>query len=51
MQPNAAISDEAIFNDTEQTVSRAIEAIFAQNPQNTGFSETALNIALKKLAK
>jgi glutamate dehydrogenase/leucine dehydrogenase len=43
------MSDRAIFEDTSATIRRALEATHAKNPDKTGLTATAFEIALEKL--
>lgn len=43
------MTDEAIFEDTSQTIRKALEEIKIQNSGKTGITKTAFEIALKKL--
>jgi len=45
----AVIEDEVIFNDTSNTIRKAIADVHALNPRKTMLTETAFSIALKKL--
>ncbi|WP_435577594.1 Glu/Leu/Phe/Val dehydrogenase dimerization domain-containing protein [Gilvibacter sp.] len=49
MERKVQMTDEAIFNDTSQTIRRALEATHQSNPNKTRISETAFEIALKQL--
>ncbi|PQB04998.1 Glu/Leu/Phe/Val dehydrogenase dimerization domain-containing protein [Aureitalea marina] len=49
MESKVEMTDEAIFNDTSQTIRRSIRQIFDQNPSVKNISETAFEIALKQL--
>ncbi|KOS07558.1 amino acid dehydrogenase [Flavobacterium akiainvivens] len=49
MEKKVHMTDEAIFADTSDTIRRAIEKVYAQNPSKTGVSSTAFEIALKQL--
>jgi glutamate dehydrogenase/leucine dehydrogenase len=49
MQPDAAMTDRAIFTDTSQTIKNGLEEVIKNNPSNVGVSTNALYLALKKL--
>ncbi|ARV12559.1 Glu/Leu/Phe/Val dehydrogenase dimerization domain-containing protein [Gilvibacter sp. SZ-19] len=49
MERKVQMTDEAIFNDTSDTIRRALEATHKSNPNKTRISETAFEIALKQL--
>ncbi len=49
MERKVKITDEAIFNDTSNTIKEAIERVYAKNKSKTGFSATAFEIALNQL--
>ncbi len=49
MQPDAAMTDRAIFTDTSQTIRNGLEEVIKNNPSNLGVSTNALYLALKKL--
>ncbi len=49
MERKVKITDEAIFNDTSNTIKEAIEKVYAKNKSKTGFSATAFEIALNQL--
>ncbi|MEM1323298.1 MAG: Glu/Leu/Phe/Val dehydrogenase dimerization domain-containing protein [Bacteroidota bacterium] len=49
MQSDAKVTDVAIFSDVSQTIRQALEAIYAQNPDEKNISTTALKMALEKL--
>lgn len=51
MQPDAPVTDEAIFNDVSDTIRRALEQVRSFNPKPTNISTAALEIALNKLMK
>jgi glutamate dehydrogenase/leucine dehydrogenase len=52
MQPDAVLSDDAIFNDVSTTIEHALKEVANKIPDShTGVSATALNIALNKLVK
>ncbi len=51
MQPDAVLTDEAIFNDVSATIRKALEEVYAASSKTTGVSAAALEIALKKLMK
>lgn len=50
MQPDATLTDEAIFNDCSQTIRSALEEIIKINKQPNKIAANALYLALKKLA-
>ncbi|MEH6680393.1 MAG: Glu/Leu/Phe/Val dehydrogenase dimerization domain-containing protein [Sediminicola sp.] len=49
MEGRVAMDDELIFNDTSNTIRKAIIAIFEQNASKLNLSRTAFEIALKQL--
>lgn len=49
MQPDAEMTDEAIFSDVSDTIRRALEQVAGQGCLTTKISATALEIALQKL--
>lgn len=49
MQPDAAMTDRAIFSDTSVTIRRALEDVRKNNETPRKISTTALFLALKKL--
>jgi len=49
MQPDAAMTDRAIFSDTSVTIRRALEEVRKNNESPRKISTTALFLALKKL--
>jgi glutamate dehydrogenase/leucine dehydrogenase len=51
MGRNVEMSDKAIFQDTSETIQRALKNVHALNPNTTGLTETAFQIALKQLVK
>ncbi|TDQ28932.1 Glu/Leu/Phe/Val dehydrogenase dimerization domain-containing protein [Zeaxanthinibacter enoshimensis] len=49
MEKRVSMEDESIFNDTSDTIRKAILNIFKQNASKTDLSATAFEIALKQL--
>ena len=49
MEKKVQMTDEAIFQDTSDTIKRAIEKTHALNSSKTNISATAFEIALKQL--
>jgi hypothetical protein len=49
MERRVSMEDAAIFNDTSETIRKAILNIFKQNPTGKNISQTAFEIALKQL--
>jgi len=49
MEQKVTMTDDAIFNDTSNTIKRAIEKIYNTNKSKTGMSATAFEIALNQL--
>lgn len=49
MEARVQMTDEAIFNDTSQTIRKAIQNVYNQNNSKTDISETAFEIALSQL--
>jgi glutamate dehydrogenase/leucine dehydrogenase len=51
MEKKVQMTDEAIFNDTSETIKKAIEKAYSLNNSKTNISATAFEIALKQLLK
>ncbi|MCC6727156.1 MAG: Glu/Leu/Phe/Val dehydrogenase [Saprospiraceae bacterium] len=51
MQPDAPVTDEAIFTDVSNTIRKALEEVRNFNPMPTNISASALELALNKLMK
>ena len=49
MERRVQMTDDAIFNDTSQTIRNAIENTFGNNSSKQNISKTAFEIALKEL--
>ncbi|NMM46881.1 Glu/Leu/Phe/Val dehydrogenase dimerization domain-containing protein [Marinigracilibium pacificum] len=49
MSDEATMTDEAIFEDTSNTIKIAMEEIYKTHKEKTGISEAAFEVALKKL--
>lgn len=49
MEQKVQMTDEAIFNDTSNTIKKAIRNVYSQNSSKTNISQTAFEIALKQL--
>lgn len=49
MQPDAEMTDSAIFHDVSRTIGNALEEVYKINPSGLNISSTALEIALRKL--
>ncbi|MCB0529404.1 MAG: amino acid dehydrogenase, partial [Saprospiraceae bacterium] len=49
MQPEAVMTDDAIFSDTSGTIRRALEEVVKINPIPNKISSNALSLALRKL--
>ncbi len=49
MEGRVQMSDEAIFNDTSNTIKKAIQNTYNENSSKTDISQTAFEIALKQL--
>lgn len=49
MEPEAVMTDRAIFSDVSHTIERALEETRLRNPALTGVAATALEIALEKI--
>ncbi len=49
MQPDAVMTDRAIFSDTSQTIRHALQEVIKINPRPNKVSSNALYLALKKL--
>ena len=48
-QSDVDLTDEGIFGDTSETIRKALAAVRNMNPEKTGITRTAFEIALKKL--
>ncbi len=51
MQPNAEMTDWAIFHDVSRTIGNALDEVRKVDPSGLNISSTALEIALRKLMK
>ena len=49
MEKKVGMTDEAVFNDTSETIKKAIERVHEQNSSKLNISNTAFEIALKQL--
>lgn len=49
MERKVLMTDEAIFNDTSQTIKRALKKVYNKNKSKTEISATAFEIALNEL--
>jgi len=49
MQTNVELSDKAIFNDTSETIKKAIQKVYNKNNSKNNFAKTALEIAISQL--
>lgn len=49
MEKKVSMTDEAVFNDTSETIKRALQNVHSQNGSKTNISRTAFEIALKQL--
>ncbi|MEP5253657.1 Glu/Leu/Phe/Val dehydrogenase dimerization domain-containing protein [Winogradskyella rapida] len=49
MERKVQMTDEDIFNDTSNTIRKALQDVYETNPNKTGISETAFEIALRQL--
>jgi glutamate dehydrogenase/leucine dehydrogenase len=49
MEKKVGMTDEAVFNDTSDTIKRAIEKVYAKNSAKLNISATAFEIALTQL--
>ncbi|MEH6535881.1 MAG: Glu/Leu/Phe/Val dehydrogenase dimerization domain-containing protein [Psychroserpens sp.] len=49
MERKVQMTDEAIFNDTSETIRKALQEVYNKNHTRTGISETAFEIALTQL--
>ena len=49
MERKVQMTDEAIFNDTSETINTAIKNVYNNNKSKTGISATAFEIALSQL--
>ena len=49
MNTNSSMTDTAIFEDTSETIMKALKKIYEINSSKLDISKTALEIALKKL--
>jgi hypothetical protein len=43
------LTDDAIFKDVSNTISKALKKTFESNPTKTGLAQSSLEIALKQL--
>ncbi|GAL68936.1 Glu/Leu/Phe/Val dehydrogenase family protein [Jejuia pallidilutea] len=49
MERKVLMTDEAIFNDTSQTIKKALKKVYNKNKSKTEISATAFEIALNEL--
>ncbi|MBF00822.1 Glu/Leu/Phe/Val dehydrogenase dimerization domain-containing protein [Flavobacterium coralii] len=49
MEKKVSMTDEAVFNDTSETIRKAIENVHAKNSSKVNISRTAFEIALQQL--
>lgn len=49
MERQVLMTDDAIFNDTSETIRKALERVHSKNKTKTGISATAFEIALSQL--
>ncbi|MFL9836649.1 Glu/Leu/Phe/Val dehydrogenase dimerization domain-containing protein [Flavobacterium sp. ST-75] len=49
MEKKVGMTDEAVFNDTSETIRKAIQRVHEQNSSKLNISNTAFEIALKQL--
>jgi glutamate dehydrogenase/leucine dehydrogenase len=49
MEKRVAMTDDAIFEDVSQTIKKALQRVYEQNPDPRSISATAFEIALKQL--
>lgn len=49
MEKKVQMTDEAVFNDTSNTIKKALQNVYNQNSSKTNISKTAFEIALKQL--
>jgi glutamate dehydrogenase/leucine dehydrogenase len=49
MSDQVVLTDEAIFTDVSQTISKALKTTFERNTEKTGLAMTSLEIALEQL--
>jgi glutamate dehydrogenase/leucine dehydrogenase len=49
MSDQVVLTDDAIFKDVSNTISKALKKTFESNPTNTGLAQSSLEIALKQL--
>jgi glutamate dehydrogenase/leucine dehydrogenase len=49
MEKRVAMTDDAIFEDVSQTIKKALQRVYEQNPDPRNISATAFEIALKQL--
>ncbi|NRA93456.1 MAG: amino acid dehydrogenase [Psychroserpens sp.] len=49
MERKVQMTDEAIFNDTSNTIKKALQKVYEKNHNKTGVSATAFEIALSQL--
>jgi len=51
MERRVQMTDEAIFNDTSETIKKALQNVYNKNHSKTEISKTAFEIALTQLVK
>ena len=51
MKDNIEITDQKIFSDTSERISKSLQAVYNKNNSNKNISRTAMEIALKQLIK
>lgn len=49
MSDQVVLTDDAIFRDVSETISKALKKTFESNPTKTGLAQSSLEIALKQL--
>ncbi|TDQ17161.1 glutamate dehydrogenase/leucine dehydrogenase [Algoriphagus boseongensis] len=49
MSDDAEVTDQAIFSDVSQTIEKALEKTFAENPSKTNIAQASFKIALAQL--
>ena len=51
MKDNIEITDQKIFSDTSEKISKSLQKVYNKNNSNKNISRTSMEIALKQLIK
>ena len=51
MKDNIEITDQKIFSDTSERISKSLQKVYNKNNSNKNISRTSMEIALKQLIK